>query len=216
MATLHILRPRTANEFNANVKRITQHLSDVIATLNPLDLFDTLVFIKLWYLFDPETSSHTLVLFADDEQTNIPRFRLPLLVFVVLEDLVYFRSLDTELLATAKEISSGEYVASITDAAGNAVAKGDELTILMVIVKHFNNTPAVPIPKAAEIFQVEEKTVRNRIQKKELEAFERRGTLWVTIRSIRRYFETHYHPTSYFDLWADIEEELKKKNREIQ
>jgi hypothetical protein len=88
---------------------------------------------------------------------------------------------------------------------------GEEWSALLVLVTSFNRIPAVPIAKAAKLLQIEEKTVRNRIERKELEAIPRSGTIWVTLRSIKHYLKTHYHATATFDLWSEVESTLKGK-----
>jgi hypothetical protein len=82
---------------------------------------------------------------------------------------------------------------------------------MFLMVKCFNRIPAVPIKRAAEILEVDEKTVRNRIDRGDLEGIPRKGTMWVTLRSIKKYLSDRYRPTADFNVWHEVEKELKGK-----
>jgi len=93
---------------------------------------------------------------------------------------------------------------------------GEDWEAILVLLDWMNRIPAVTIPQAAALLTVDTKTIRNRIDAQELEAVRRRGTLYVTKRSITDYIHSSVHPTPRFNLWSDVERYLKgeRKRRE--
>lgn len=87
----------------------------------------------------------------------------------------------------------------------------EEWNAILILVSYFKRIPAVPIPKAADILGVDERTIRNRLDREDLEGIPRLGTIWVTKRSIKAYIQGYYKKSHTFDLWAEMESNLKLK-----
>jgi hypothetical protein len=95
---------------------------------------------------------------------------------------------------------------------GDVVSPDDEeWTAILALLKYFDRVPVVSVSRAAILLGVDERTIRNRISRRELEAIPRRGTIWVTKQSIKSYVKKHYYPTSEFDMWSKyVEPRLRK------
>jgi hypothetical protein len=83
----------------------------------------------------------------------------------------------------------------------------------LVLLDWMNRIPAVPLSQAAALLTVDIKTIRNRIEAGELEAVRRRGTLYVTKRSIKHYVQKNIYPTPQFNLWSEVELHLKQERK---
>ena len=60
---------------------------------------------------------------------------------------------------------------------------------------------AVPVQRAAAILQMNRRSVYRLTKTNKLEMVRRHGRIWVTVRSVKRYLETHqYSPTKDFNL----------------
>jgi hypothetical protein len=79
----------------------------------------------------------------------------------------------------------------------------------LMLLEYANRIPAVPVPKAAKILQVTEKTIYNQCGKN-LECIPHGGTTWVTKRSIQAWTQKLYHPTAQFNLWDKVVAEMEK------
>jgi hypothetical protein len=104
---------------------------------------------------------------------------------------------------TVSEIAANDESSSAPPPSG----EGWDATLMLV--EYTNRIPAIPAPKAARLLGVTEKTIRNQCGKG-LECLPRKGTTWVTKRSIQSFLQERYHPTPAFNLWNDIEDALKR------
>jgi hypothetical protein len=88
---------------------------------------------------------------------------------------------------------------------------GDSWEATLMLLEYANRIPAVPVPKAADILKVTEKTVYNQCGK-HLECIPHRGTTWVTKRSIQTWVKDYlYRPTVNLNMWNEVMVELEKQ-----
>jgi hypothetical protein len=72
-------------------------------------------------------------------------------------------------------------------------------------LKHMLDRIEVIAPKrAAELLDVNVRTVYRRLDDGKLEAISRRGKLWVSLRSIHRYLEEGYGSTTAFNVLENL------------
>lgn len=95
----------------------------------------------------------------------------------------------------------------------NLDAEDTDWTATLLFAERLKDIPAVPIPKAARLLDVDERTIRYQITKKILEGVRRKGSLWVTQRSIASYVKNHYHATAEFNVWKEVVEMARMKKR---
>lgn len=102
-----------------------------------------------------------------------------------------------------------EEMGSWSEDAKKPSSDGNSWTATLMLLEYVNRIPAVPVPTAAKLLQITEKTVYNQCGKK-LECIPHRGTTWVTKRSIRAWVAKLYRPTAEFNLWDKVMAEVEK------
>jgi hypothetical protein len=100
-----------------------------------------------------------------------------------------------------------------SDITADTAAKEWRSTVLFA--QYANRMNLVPVPKAAALLGVTERTVRNNCGKT-LECIRWRGTRWVTKHSISKFIADNYQPTATFNLWDTVEEALATETRKIR
>jgi hypothetical protein len=218
--------------FASNMGNASAVVNSVRYCMTPRDHY-----IEVCYWFDPTNLLHHVVFWGDaptPDDLHVPNyaphehayFWFPYVIYnfvsgrdihpspEFLKELIEFDPITRlPIIRDYDLVIPPDILSSVSDESFNSKGKssaGEDWRATLILVEFANRIPAVRIPKAAALLDVEEETIRNRITWRELEGIQRQGTLWVTKRSIAAYVKEHYYPSVYFNVWDEVEAKMKR------